>query len=153
MTKQSEYKLIVDTREKTPWVFSSYDVISRKLNTGDYSIEGFEDVISIERKKTTSEWATNVFEKRFHEELLRSKNLRHFYIICEFTLDDLMKFPANSGIPKYLWGKIKVSPHLLLKKTIEIQQEFPNVHIVYAGNRGKEYTSSILKRFLENVEI
>jgi len=64
-----------------------------------------------------------------------------------------MKFPANSGISKYLWGKIKVSSHLLLKKTIEIQQEFPNVHIVYAGNRGKEYTSSILKRFLENVEI
>src|ERR1700733_13721123 len=48
--EMSQYKIIIDTREKTPLKFTGIETIRAGLKTGDYSIEGFEDKITIERK-------------------------------------------------------------------------------------------------------
>ena len=43
--------LIIDSREKTPWVYNSeYKTIRKKLDVGDYSLDGYETRVSIERK-------------------------------------------------------------------------------------------------------
>jgi len=55
--------LIIDTREKQPWCFDDDDdfqeIIHRKLDYGDYSIEGLEDRIFIERKSSANELLSN----------------------------------------------------------------------------------------------
>lgn len=42
--------VIVDTREQRPWTFKEFPTIRRTLKTGDYSVMGYADEISIERK-------------------------------------------------------------------------------------------------------
>lgn len=46
------FAIVTDTREQTPYVFTDLNIenIVKKLNHGDYSIVGFEDIITIERK-------------------------------------------------------------------------------------------------------
>lgn len=44
-------KILIDTREQKPWSFSSeIETERRKLDTGDYSVEGYETRVCIERK-------------------------------------------------------------------------------------------------------
>ena len=53
--KQPDFTIVVDTREQFPLVFDRFaalgvSTVRRKLQTGDYSIDGFERQIVIERK-------------------------------------------------------------------------------------------------------
>lgn len=41
---------VIDTREQKPWNLAPMRTIGKKLTTGDYSIEGLENFIAIERK-------------------------------------------------------------------------------------------------------
>ena len=60
-------------------VFSEYDKCSgmdvSTLHTGDYTLEGFEDVVCIERKACVSEIAMNLGKKKnaFNAEMERMK--------------------------------------------------------------------------------
>ena len=51
MTSHSKLKIIIDTREQSPWAFPSYIVGSKRgtLRTGDYALEGDYN-FAIERK-------------------------------------------------------------------------------------------------------
>lgn len=134
-------KIIRDTREKVGyWDFSFYghEQYIRKLDTGDYSIEGYENNLCIERKKSTSELAINIGSdsKRFEAELERMKIYKYKYIILEFSVDDVLKFPKNSNIPKALASKIKISGQFIMKKILEYEKEY-GVEIIFAGNQQK----------------
>ena len=79
--------VIIDTREQHPLIFKSPTVehiIKKKLEVGDYSIEGFEDKIAIERKSVPDLFQTlGKGHKRFKRELERSKNYEFFAIVVE----------------------------------------------------------------------
>ena len=55
-----QLKIIIDTREQKPWEFPGHTTAVQKLDTGDYSVEGLEDILCIERKQNTSEFAKNI---------------------------------------------------------------------------------------------
>jgi len=139
------HKIIVDTREKTPWEFENS--VSRKLDVGDYSIEGYESILAVERKATTSEFARNINESRFLDVLDRLDSIRYGFIICEFTMDDVLSFPRNSGIPQKLWNTVRVHPNYILKCILEYQMRY-NVNILMCGSQGREVAKSIFKRVL-----
>ena len=42
--------ITIDTREQTPLQFQTFQTESTTLTTGDYSVKGLEDVLTIERK-------------------------------------------------------------------------------------------------------
>jgi len=48
----SFFTILVDTREQEPFLFKSYPCWAKRqcLKTGDYSIAGFEELVSVERK-------------------------------------------------------------------------------------------------------
>ena len=98
--------ILKDTREKNGWNFESFDrciaVADWGLKTGYYTARGLEKHLVIERKASTGELAMNLGKKRkaFDDEVHRMSNFRWKYIIFEFSIDDLMNFPQNSGIPK-----------------------------------------------------
>jgi len=107
-------QIIQDTREQIPLNFSAFaEEIDKiqvvKLENGDYSLAGYENDIYIERKRSTGELSTNfgVDKERFNNALARTKTAKWRYIICEFTLDDILSFPENSGIPKRVWPKLR----------------------------------------------
>jgi ERCC4-type nuclease len=134
------FTIIKDTREKVgAWDFSfaaeCESQIVQKLDTGDYSIVGYETVVTIDRKKTSGELYSNLFTDyaRFKQELIRMKNFPYRYIICEFSLDDVAVFPERSGIPKFLWGKLKKVDQFI--KRLELVEEGYGIKIIYAGSK------------------
>lgn len=151
-----KYTVVVDTREKAAYSFKEYDnctgMVRKKLDTGDYSIEGLEDVICIERKATVTEIANNIVESnhRFDREIERMKDYKHKFIICEFSISDLLNFPENSDLPKSVKDKIKISGKFLLKRLMEFQI-YNDVHVVFCGNKENAFyfVASLIKRFSE----
>jgi len=49
-------KVVIDTREQLPYEFE--DSITRTLQTGDYSIFGYEDQVTVERKTKADAYGT-----------------------------------------------------------------------------------------------
>lgn len=144
------FTIIVDTREQTPWEFENYATASKKLDTGDYSIDGLQDIFAIERKKTVSEIANNITEPRFKDVLDRLEKFKHKFILLEFTLNNVMDYPVGSTVPKRTWHTLKITSKYILKYLTEINIKY-NIHTIYCGSRdnAEEVAISIMKRMVE----
>lgn len=146
----NDFTIIVDTREQTPWEFENYATANKKLDTGDYSIEGLQDIFAIERKRTVSEIANNITEPRFKDVLDRLEKFKHKFILLEFTLNNVMDYPVGSTVPKRMWHTLKITSKYILKYLTEINIKY-NIHTIYCGNRenAEEVAISIMKRMVE----
>jgi len=132
------YKIIQDTREKRPLDFSFYEaeVTVAKLNAGDYTAEGLEDKLFIERKANSGELCNNFGSKRraFFDELDRAKDMPYKYIVCEFSYADIMNFPKNSGIPNRSLPYVRMNSGYM-KKTIESIEIEYGITFFFCGTR------------------
>ena len=108
-------------------------MVNKKLDTGDYSIEGLENVVCVERKKSVSEIAQNLTQPRFAKELERMDSYKYKFIICEFDWADVINFPYGSGLPKSIVRKIRVKGKFLINGLMGLGMKY-GVHIHYAGN-------------------
>lgn len=148
--------LIVDTREKLPWFIPSSNepwvdgIVSKKLDYGDYAIEGMENLCSIDRKRNPAELSANLFSKRFERELQRMENCKRPVILCEFRLSVLERFPRDSGIPKKKWRFLRVGPKNLFGKLSSLKEDYPYVIWLFAGSTyvAKDIARSILKEVM-----
>lgn len=160
MAKSKAFTIIKDTREQDGYTFepssSRYHtckgMINRKLDTGDYSIEGLEDKLCIERKASVVEFANNIGHDtvRFTKEIERMKSFPFRFIILEFSLSDLMNFPEGSGIPEGDWGKLKITNKFMLRKIMEFQMH-DDIHVMFCDSKknAKWAVLSIIKRVNE----
>jgi hypothetical protein len=154
-----KYVILRDTREKNGWGFESFDrclaIRDWGLATGDYTVRGLEKQLTIERKASTGELALNIGKerKRFEAEMERMSQFRWAYIICEFSIDDLMSFPKNSGIPKKRWGEIRMNGKYMWKKISEFQEKY-NVTTLFCTNKqgSEERTMVIFDEVSEIIE-
>src|SRR6185312_8933976 len=107
MSETKPYEVIRDTREQLGWTFAKHSpclgTVSGTLKTGDYTLKGLEETFVIERKRNTAEVAANVAQDRFWRELERLESFALPFIVCEFSLADVLSFPENSGIPEFKW--------------------------------------------------
>lgn len=129
----NDFTIIIDTREQQPWEFVHQAKANKKLNTGDYSIEGLENIIVIERKKSVSEIATNILESRFKDVLERLNAIPYKFILLEFDLHDVFRYPEGSNIPKSQWKKIRISPTFILKHITDWQIIY-NIPTIFCGS-------------------
>ena len=131
--------IIKDTREKKGWDFTfakeCAGQIVKKLDTGDYTIQGLESKLCIERKKSVSEIAINLGSKWsvFKEELERMRAYERRHIICEFSMDDVLLFPANSSMPEWKKKKIKISGKFILSRLTSISEDY-GINVEYCNN-------------------
>lgn len=140
-------RIIVDTREKTPWKFRNS--IAQKLDTGDYSVLGYEDDICIERKKSVSEIAQNIVDPRFWREIERMGSIKYRVIICEFSEADVASYPSQ--LPWFLRKKARIKGKFILSKIREIVEDF-NIEVVYCNNHSyaQVYARDWLKVAVKN---
>jgi ERCC4-type nuclease len=140
-----ELKIIIDTREQKPWEFPGHTTAVQKLDTGDYSVEGLENILCIERKQNTSEFAKNIVEKRYDDWTERMSKFKYKFLLLEFSLSDVYSFPRNSGIPKYLLNKTKISPKFLIKKLIELAT-IHDIHVLFceSSNTASKFAETIM---------
>lgn len=148
MSSSKEYVVVRDNQEKAnAWSFDN--MVESHLETGDYTLRGFETKFVIEKKSTTGEFAGNITQARFTRELERLECFQHSFVICEFTMDDIYNFPCSSGIPPYLWKTLRVSKHFIVKKLLEYELRYKTKFIL-AGAHGKEIALSLFKRVVES---
>ena len=101
--KIPNYTVIKDTREQRGWVFEKDDrdrcsgMIVDGLKTGDYTLQGFEHDVCVERKMSVEEVANNLGKKKkaFDAEMKRMNEFSFKYIILEFPITDLIDYPLH----------------------------------------------------------
>ncbi len=148
--------VIKDTREQDGYFFSAFNtcagMIEQKLDTGDYTVQGLEDKICIERKGCVEELAVNLGQKKqaFMNEIERMEAFPHKFLILEFSLEDLVKFPDETRIPIKNKASLKITGKYMLKCLFEFQL-YNDIHILFCGNKYNAFlaVSSILKRINE----
>ena len=94
------FVIVRDDREKQGWEFAAYpnEVTVQRMETGDYTIAGYEDVFAIERKSIpdlvhTTTWG----RERFVDELERGKDLLHFVVVVEGYPEGVERYINKSG--------------------------------------------------------
>lgn len=146
------YTVIRDTREQTGWHFPQAGLCAgtlvKGLKTGDYSLVGLENKFAIERKRNTGEIAMNITQSRFERELERLREFEWPFLIFEFSYDDIVRFPLNSGIPRSKWKTLRISAKFLEKRITEIQVKH-HLPIIFAGNHARAAAEALFKRVAE----
>lgn len=153
---KSKFTVIRDTREhkNKGWYFKESDycqgMVEKKLDTGDYSIDGLEDVLCIERKASVSEIAANLVDKRFDRELDRMGSFKYKFLILEFSIEDIKIYPEGSEVPKSAWGSLRVKGNFIMKRLAEIQTK-RDIHVIPCGDKYSAWhmAVSIMKRVNE----
>lgn len=151
-TTRKTFTVLRDTQEQRPWHFQVTEfcrgVIEQKLPTGDYTLAGLEGRFVIERKGSVLEWAKNINEERFEEELHRLDQMDHPFIFLEFLPSDIMTFPRSCRLSLEQKKKLRVSGPYLLRRTWEIQTAY-RVKVCHVGRYGQENALSLFKRMAE----
>lgn len=152
MVDRMKPTLIIDTREKRPINISCgrvfENIITEKLDTGDYSIDGLQEYLCIERKGSIQEFAQNVLQKRFTRELDRM-NHKYSFVILEFTFDQLLSYPDGCGLPQKVIRKIKTNGKWITTQLIDLQLKYPHIHFIFVGNNAVEYITRICRKVVE----
>jgi ERCC4-type nuclease len=102
--------IVVDSREIEPYSFDPERVVAvrRALPAGDYSLEGLEDRVAVERK-TLEDFVSTVIRarKRFRRELLRLREYEAACIVVEASLADVLAARYRAGVhPNAVLGAI-----------------------------------------------
>lgn len=133
MINNEDFTIIIDTREQQPWSFEDYVVANKKLDTGDYSIDGLQDIFAIERKKSINEIANNIIEPRFKDVVQRMSQLKYSFFLLEFSMNDVLNYPIGSNLPKRMWDKVRITPAFIMKHILDWQLKY-NIKVLFCNN-------------------
>lgn len=146
---ENKFVVLQDNKEKVgQWNFSFSERVSHTevchLKTGDYTIKGLESLVCLERKKTTGEIAINLGKKwkTFKAELERMQSFKYKYVICEFHINDILFFPASSGIPEKLWPYLRMTGKFLLSRINQLSEQY-GVEFIFAGCKANAESQAI----------
>ena len=157
MTLRNKQKpcLLIDTREKQPWDFEPDDAFESikhiKLDAGDYSIEGLEHVLIVERKASVDELFINFSKEkeRINAEFTRLKDHKFKIMIIEATYEDVMN-PLRYYVNKHHINKqhIKMPVAVVASGLNNLILEH-GVMVLFGGSRAKVMARGILLRAYE----
>ena len=107
--------ILIDTREQKPYEFETSS-LPMKLSTGDYSVMGYTDRITVERKSLTDFLGCLFPHKsnpnggwiRFEKELIRMQSFKFKCIVIETTWKKIVngKYGRSKAHPNSVMGKI-----------------------------------------------
>lgn len=146
-----KFTIIRDSREKdgSGWKFRASancdGVEVKKLDTGDYSLKGYENLVMIERKTIGDLWGTLTFgRERFMKEMDRALEYPIRYLVIEGTLKDI-----DAGF-RYS----KVTPEFIHASLISLQVKY-GVHVVFTDKRtdiAQTYVRNLLAKLFQYCE-
>ncbi len=148
--------LIQDTREKQPWDFEGdekfAEVKVKKLDYGDYSIEGLEDVICIERKANANELFQNFSanKARIIAEMERMQACKLRFLVVEQTLEQLLYtksyFVVTGG--RMRGNNPRYAPAVVINGLQELMMQY-GVHVIFGGKKAKAMAKGLLLKAYE----
>lgn len=119
-------RIVVDTREQNPWAFPLERSMRAKLDQGDYSLEGLEYWVSIERK-SLSDLVSSLTRgrDRFFRECERLRDCcAHALIVVEGTIQQIAGGDYLSG----------ANPGAILNSLASWSMRH-GIHVVFGGDR------------------
>lgn len=134
--------IVVDTREQLPYTFPR--TVSRALQAGDYSIDGLEDRVAVERKSLPDLFGSvGKGRDRFRREWERLAKMERAAVVIEASLSDVRCSP-----PAYS----AMHPRAVVQTLIAWSVRY-DVHVVFAGSRrfGQAYTGFFLAHFYNHI--
>ena len=135
-------QIIQDSREAAPWHFRGLTPIVEKLDVGDYSLDGHQHIISIERKSAMDLFGTlGKGRDRFVRELERAKRHEVFVIIIESSFRDIRDKNFHNSHRTKMCGDVI----LKILNTLKLKYGFD----VYFAN-DKNEASSIARWIFSN---
>jgi DNA excision repair protein ERCC-4 len=139
--------ILIDSREQHPYLFDNKDLNTQvaALPIGDYSIQGFQDRVAVERKTLDDLVGCLVGKNRdrFERELQKGRYLDLFVVVVEASMNDIRSGAYRSDM----------KPHAVLQSIIAFQIRY-GTSFIFAGSRaGGEYiTLSLLQKYLYEIE-
>jgi hypothetical protein len=147
--------LLIDTREKQFFDFEPDDAFESikytKLDAGDYSLEGLQHLIVIERKKSVDELFINFTKdkERIKAEFERLKDHKFKIMMLEFSCEDMMnpsKYYINRRGINRQHPKMPVA--VVAEGITKLMMEY-GVHIIFGGSRAQTMTRGLLLKAYE----
>jgi ERCC4-type nuclease len=147
------FTVVVDTREQAPYRFQGFKsdakhknrplvipTVRKALKTGDYSIEGFEDQVAVERKEFGDFYnCCGQDRERFQKQLERLNEIPVSAIVIEASFNAVI-----TGHPQS-----KLNPKTVSPSVIAWQQRLPAIHWWFLWSRrlAEITTFGILERW------
>lgn len=95
----NDFVIVIDSREQKPYKFPGIATVIKGLTTGDYSVLGLEESITIERKSKKDAYSTiGNGRDRFTRELERLATYDYAAIVVETTMQNFLVPPAYSSL-------------------------------------------------------
>lgn len=158
-----DFVIEIDTREQEPYFKNppkNLTICRTKLDVGDYSVRGFENCITIERKGTL-EFLGSISNdrERFKAELKRmvANKIAHRFIIIEGTLEEVMEYTSIGSNPR---GSSEHTVRPLVHRTVGMASEAVfqtlvslmlrfDVHFIFAKDKrdAEKWCLSLLKKY------
>jgi DNA excision repair protein ERCC-4 len=139
-----EFTIMVDTREQCPFSFA--DIVPPPLvevgtlATGDYSVKGLEEQITIERKSLIDAFGTfGSGRQRFERALERMAGLKYAAVVIEADWHQILRNPPPFS---------QLNPKTVLASAVAWTQRY-GVHFWPCPNRAfaERLTYRLLERF------
>lgn len=147
------FTIIIDTREELPYTFHSLrgdadqgkrpldvSTVREGLRTGDYSVKGYEPLVTIERKSLADLYSTLGQEReRFEEEHERMSRMEFAAVVVEASLEEVMHHPPSRS---------QLEPKTVYRTWLAWEQAYNIPWHFCSGRRFAEvHTFRILERF------
>ena len=128
---------MIDTSEQKPFEFPGIETQRGNLFTGDYSLLGYEDRVTVERKGYEDAWQCSAKEsQRFEECVQRMAAMDRALIVIEPSLKKYSKKPKHVE---------RVTPATAVGRYVSWMAKY-RVPVVWCENRS--YAARITARFL-----
>ncbi len=140
--KKAEMTIIQNTQERNPLVFQEAKIEVGILQTGDYSLKGFENQVAIERKSLSDLLLSFEIEcERFIREIQDLKAYAYRALVIESSL---------SALNAENW-RSKITPRTVIRRLLRLSSN--GLHVVWAENRkmAARAIESLLKLFLKEL--
>jgi len=148
----SPFTVVIDTREQTPYMFADLRCDQREgggplsvliaragLDTGDYSVVGYEKIVAIERKSLADLFHTlGQDRERFERELERLSSYETARVLVEAEWSEILNSPPQHSqlLPKTVWRSV-----------IAWQERYPRIHWLMVP--GRAFGEMAVYRILE----
>lgn len=155
---QIPFRVAIDTREQLPYRFENLKADANRrykpllvptvietLQSGDYSIEGLENQVAIERKSKDDLFGTlGRGRDRFEAELERLAGYQFASVVVEAEWSSIFEPHEYS----------ELNPKTIFRSVLAWQQRYPVIHWNFLPNReyAEAATFRILERFWKEVQ-
>ncbi len=93
-----DFTIVIDTREQAPYEFDC-QTVRGKLDAGDYSVEGLEQAVAVERKSLPDFTSTVIHDTdRFCAELEKLASYEAAAIVVEGDLDRVLRGQETAAL-------------------------------------------------------